>query len=106
MGNVAAISRSSNQLPNAHKMQPCLSLCVCIFHQLYFGLLNESGNVGQGEKIIDPLAIMLEVKASISKGIRLVDYGLSDLVDLFLRRNLLPPLDIECHRGLVMPTCS
>jgi hypothetical protein len=84
MGDIASVSRGPNKLPNAHEMQPRLPFRIWIFHQLYIGFLDQTRNIGQGQEIVDPLAVMLEVEGSISKSIRLVDDGLPNLVDLFL----------------------
>lgn len=86
--NVYAITGSTNELANPHKMDSCLLLRIRVFYQTELGLGFEIGNLGDRNKVVDLVALILEMKTGIAKCCRQVDNGLADLVDLLLRRDL------------------
>lgn len=65
-------------------MDASLLLGVWVRYQAKFRLGAKVRDLGQGNEVIDLLALELEVEACVLECRRRVDDGLSDLVDLLL----------------------
>jgi hypothetical protein len=52
------------------------------------GIRAEPVDFGDLNKIIDPLSLVFEVEARVLQGVGKIDDGLSDFVDLLVRRDL------------------
>lgn len=85
---ISTVAGSANELPHPDDMHPSFPLRVWIFYQTDFRVLAQAGNLADGQEVINSLASMLEVAACILEGCGKVDDGLSNVVDLLVRRDL------------------
>lgn len=65
-------------------MDASLLLGICVRYQVEFRLGAKVRDLGQGNEVIDLLALELEVEACVLECRRRVDDGLPDLVNLLL----------------------
>lgn len=85
---IGAISSGTDQFSNPDQMDASFLLGIWVRHQVKFRLSAKIRNLGQGNEIIDFLALKLEVEARELECCRQVDDGLPNLVDLLLGRYL------------------
>lgn len=88
MESVHSVASGSNQVPNPNHVHPSFLLCIWILDELHLTPRCKVFDLRELNKIIDPVSLMFEVKASILVGVRLLDDGLSKILDLLLRRDL------------------
>ena len=69
-------------------MYACLLLGVGILNKVELGFRCENRDVGNGDEIVYPLAVVLQVKTGILKCSREIDNRLTDFVYLLLGRDL------------------
>jgi len=79
---VGTITGGTNQLTDAHKVHAGLCLGVGILDEVEFWVLLNVGDFGELDKVIDTLALVLEVEARVLEGEREVDDGLANVLDL------------------------
>lgn len=73
-------------------MDASLLLRIWVLNELDLGVLGELGDFGEGNEVVDLLALVLEMEACVLESGGEVDNGLPDFVDLLLRRDLEPEL--------------
>ena len=88
MGSVGPVPSSSDELAHPDEVHPGLLLSVWVLHQLDLGIRAEAGDLGEFNEVIDALAVVLEVEAGVLEGVRRIDDGLAEILDLLLRRRL------------------
>ncbi|KAI6751256.1 hypothetical protein HG530_014170 [Fusarium avenaceum] len=88
LSSVTTIPRGADKLPNANKMNASFLLGIWVLDHMKLGRGAEFRNFGERDEVVDFLAIKLQVEAGVLKRRRKVNDGLSDLMNLFLRRNL------------------
>lgn len=70
-------------------MQPRLFLGIGILHQVDLSAGADAIDLGNGDEVVDSLALVLQVEARVLQGYRELDDGLADFVDLLVGRDLL-----------------
>jgi uncharacterized membrane protein len=68
-------------------MHPCLCFSVWILYKLTHWLLHNILHLRELDKVIDALALVLEVEAGVLEGVWGVNNGLADVLHLLLRRD-------------------
>ena len=86
--DIDTVSGSSNKLSDANEVDASFLLRVRVLDEMELGFSSELGNVGNGNKVVDLLAIVFEVEARVSESGGEVDYRLANFVNLFLARYL------------------
>ena len=79
---VRSVTRSSDQLSDPDKVHSCLVLGIGVLDQCSFRLLNDLWDLRQLDEVIDPLALVLEVKAGVLEGEWEIDDRLTNILNL------------------------
>jgi hypothetical protein len=87
LSSVTTIPRGADKLSNANKMNASFLLSIWVLDHMKLGRGAEFRNFGERNEVVDLLAIKLQVEAGVLERRRKVNDGLSDLMNLFLRRN-------------------
>lgn len=82
MQEVGTITGSTNQLADARKVHAGLCLGVGILDEVKLWVLLNVGDFGELDKVIDALALVLEVEAGVLESEGEVDDGLANVLDL------------------------
>lgn len=88
MDSIRSVSSGANQLPYSDDMHARLPLGIWVLLQHKIRVCHDIGDLGQLHEVVDTGAIVLEVKAGVLEGLREIDDGLTDVLDLFLRGDL------------------
>lgn len=108
LDNVCPVSGCTNELPDSQNMNTRIFLRVCILDEGKFDVWRDARDFCKIDKLGNPLTLALQVKAGILKGVRLVDYRLSNVLDLVLCRDLvmlslvMPELEGKAYNGLCL----
>lgn len=62
MQRVGSVSSGTNQVADPDDMYPGLFFCVGVLHQLDLGLSTQALDVGDLDKVVDALSVVLEVE--------------------------------------------
>jgi hypothetical protein len=81
-------------------MDASFLLGIWVLNNVEFGSGTEVRNFREGNEVVDLLAVELEVEASVLECGGKVNDGLSNLVNLFLRRHLNIFCELEILEGL------
>lgn len=88
LDGVGSVPGSADKLPDSDQVNSSLLLRVRILHQVYLGVGAKATDLGYLDEVVDALVVVFEVEARVFEGDGMFNNGLSDLVDLLLRRNL------------------
>jgi hypothetical protein len=74
-------------------VHPRLLLVVCVLHEGDLGSSFDPLDLGKLDEIVDALPLVLQVEAGVLEAEGEVDDGLTNVLNLFLRGDLLPSVD-------------
>ncbi|KUI58798.1 hypothetical protein VP1G_11113 [Cytospora mali] len=96
---IGAVSRCANEFPDPDHVYPRFLLRVWVLDQVDFGVGADATDLVYGYKVVDTLALVLQVEAGVLQSCWELDDGLSNFVDLLMGRDLLRGNSVPVYPG-------